>query len=116
LRQSVTLTGFNNDIFAKCLESISAVDVLFLGKFSTLETTPWSKETYIDYDAITFSNRYFTDVTKHSYLQGVPFTKEEDPAGKLSALKRESGFLHCEENNVKYFFLQNNRYVSVYSP
>jgi hypothetical protein len=75
------------------------------------KTKPWKKEPYLEYDAITLSNRYFTNISNRSYMQGILFTKNEDPTGKLSEVGRESGLLHCDENVVKYFHLENNRYV-----
>jgi len=92
------------------------VDNTFSKHFDIGTTIPWKNETYLRYEAITLSNRYFTDASKRSYLQGVPFTQAEDPSGKLSELSKDVGFVHCEENVVKYFFLQKNRYVSIKSP
>ena len=116
LKQSVTLTGFNGLIFAKCIENIRAVDALFSANFCSDEATPWDNENYLNYSAVTFSNRYFTDNSRMSYLQGVPFTCVEDPSGKMAALGKECGLLHCEENAVKYFSLKEDRYVQISSP
>jgi hypothetical protein len=112
LKRSVMLAGFNQDFFLKCVQSITAVDSMFSKKFDIGDTSPWKKKTYLDYDAITFSNRYFTDVSKRSYLQSIPFTREEDPIGNLSELSKGRRLRHCEENVVKYFMLQKGgRYV-----
>jgi hypothetical protein len=102
--------GFNREFFSGCIQSISAADAVFSTHFEIQNRTQWMKETYLEYDAVTFSNRYFTNVVKRSYLTSVPFTKDEDPYGNLSAIPRTSGIAHCEENIVKYFSLQNNRY------
>jgi hypothetical protein len=86
---------------------------MFSKYFDVGETVPWKNERYLTYDAVTFSNRYFSNVSGRSYMQGVSFTPLEDPFGKLSGLSRESGLRHCEDNVVKYFILQNGRYAQM---
>jgi hypothetical protein len=116
LTQSVTLSGLNLEFFSKCIGSILAVDSEFSKQFETGKTVSWKKETYISYSAITISNRYFTDVSRRSYMQAVPFTIFEDPSGKMSDLARGSGLLHCEENVVNYYVIQQGRCVPIQSP
>jgi hypothetical protein len=106
LKRSVTLAGLNEEFFSKCIQSIIAIDSMFSKNFNIDETQPWKKQTYLDYDAVTFSNRYFTDVSRRSFMPAVPFTQAEDPTGNLSLFNRERGLRHCEENIVKYFVLQ----------
>jgi hypothetical protein len=79
---------------------------MFSKNFNIGETVPWKTKKYLDYDAVTFSNRYFTDVSRRSFMPAVPFTQAEDPTGNLLAMSRERGLRHCEENIVKYFILQ----------
>jgi hypothetical protein len=116
LAQSVTLSGLNLEFFSKCIGSILAVDSEFSKQFETGKTVPWKKETYLSYSAITLSNRYFTDVSRRSYMQGVPFTIYEDPTGKMADLARGNALLHCEENVVNYYFHRKGRFVPFYSP
>jgi hypothetical protein len=111
LTQSVTLSGLNLDFFSKCIAGVLAVDSAFSKQFETGKTVPWKKQTYLSYSAITLSNRYFTDVSRRSYMQGVPFTKFEDPTGKMSDSVRDDKLLHCEENVVNYYVFQKGRCV-----
>ena len=91
------------------------MDSKFSSHFKREERVPWKKETYLNYNAVTFTNRYFTDVSKRSYMKGVPFTISEDPSGKLSELANENKLLHCEENVIKYYFHKEGRYVPIQS-
>jgi hypothetical protein len=75
--------------------------------FNEDNVIPWTKQTYLDYEAISFSNRYFSNASKRSYLQAIPFTQEEDPFGKLAYLSGK-GLVHAEDNIVQYFMLKDN--------
>jgi hypothetical protein len=113
LKRTVTLAGFNQEYFSQCIQSITAVESTFSKSFHLGEIEPWKKKTYLSYDAVTLANRYFTDTSQLSFLEGVLFTKEEDPDGNLSALSQGRELRHCEENVVRYFLLQKGRYVPI---
>jgi hypothetical protein len=115
LAQSVMLSGLDLNFFTQGIQSIQAVDDKFSKYFESDQRVQWKKESYLGHDAITFSNRYFTNVSKHSYKQGVPFTFAEDPSGKLYELGNRNELLHCEENVVKYYFHKEGRYAPIQS-
>jgi hypothetical protein len=115
LTQSVTLSGLELNFFTQGIQSIMAVDDKFSKHFESDQRVQWKKETYLGRNAVTFSNRYFTNVSRRSYMQGVPFTTSEDPSGKLSALANKNELLHCEENVVRYYIHKEGRYAPIQS-
>lgn len=50
-----------------------------------------------------FANHYFTNRCQEPYAQQIPFTSYVDLSGILQILLTINNFIHCEQNEVKYY-------------
>lgn len=101
LRQSVTVTGLETETVTNAVKAGTAIRGLFDRWFPEGKLEHWPSTDRID--ELTASNRYFTP--KDDALPGerhLAFGKLIDPHGILEDMAKD-GYLHTEDNEVKYF-------------
>jgi len=111
MRQAVSLTGLDSTSFTSSIESIYAIEEIFSRQIGEKKMVPWKNGTYLEWDTIYASNRYFTSLRNHPNLRSVAFDKLVDPDGTLEAIASVSGDTraHCADNVVEYYELAEDR-------
>jgi hypothetical protein len=114
MRQGVVLTGLGTQFFNDGIKSILAIEDIFSRQLGENNMVPWKNGSYLDWETVYASNRYFTSRRNHPNLQPIPFDNLVDPDGTLAELVGNDR-VHCSDNVVEYYELNNNnRWVSLY--
>jgi hypothetical protein len=114
MRQGVVLTGLGTQFFNDGIKSILAIEDIFSRQLGENNMVPWKNGSYLDWETVYASNRYFTSRRNHPNLQSIPFDNLVDPDGTLTELVGNDR-VHCSDNVVEYYELNNNnRWVSLY--
>lgn len=100
MERRVTVTGLGTELFANSIANFRVFHAICGRRFNQLK--PLLPEKYLQWDSLTVTNRYFTDITGHSYREAVPFDSREDPYGALAKLATKS-LIHYRENRMEYF-------------
>ena len=104
MMQAAVLGGFGSEMFSSCVQNIKIIHGIFARQLDKDALIPWDSNTYLQWQSISPSNRYFTSNKNRSYLEAVPFERTEDPDGNLTNM-RGNGLVHCEDNVVTYLAL-----------
>lgn len=107
MRQAITMIGFDSKSFADSIKGIYEIEDIFSRQVGEDKMVLWKNGTYLEWDTIYASNRYFTSTRNHSNIQPVAFNKLVDPHGTLGALSLLSGgkWVHSADNVVEYYQL-----------
>jgi hypothetical protein len=119
LRQSVTITGWDGQLFGDSVESILAIYAIFNVGFCEGKLDPWQPKQFLGKDALELWNRYFSPRRRLLDPRSVPFHELIDPEAVLSNIEaRENETLvHTAENEVKYYELfANGEEISRFRP
>ena len=109
-KQSVAVTGFNSDSFAKAVSEYEKIYNLFDRCFpiDTLDKWVPSMMGATDYPVFEVSNRYFTKKAALSQDVVLELGQDIDPKGILKKIAG-TDFVHTTENEVKYFKLTKDK-------
>jgi hypothetical protein len=107
MRQGVVLTGLGTPIFHDGIESILTIEDIFSRQLGENNMVSWNNGTYLDWETVYASNRYFTSRQNHPNLQAVPFDRLVDPDGTLAGMAGNDR-VHCSDNVVEYYELNND--------
>jgi hypothetical protein len=116
MRQSVSITGLNEPLFTKSIESLLNMQNLFARNIGDDCLELWKPLSYRDssYQSIDLGNRYFTSRRDDPHGSPVSFAHGVDPYGKLAAMGSGDLF-HGEDNDVCYFGrIPDKEYVYIY--
>jgi hypothetical protein len=103
LRQSISLGGMGTPLFEASIENmIQGYGILARNVPSTHLVPHGIIETIDGTSSLNFVNRYFTPKRDAPSARAVPFTREIDPHGILTATGGET-YIHTEENVVNYY-------------
>lgn len=84
-----------------------AIEDMFSRQVGEDNMVAWKNGSYLEWQTIYASNRYFTSRRNNPHLQSVPFDRMVDPDGTLAALARDDR-VHCGDNVVEYYELAND--------
>ena len=102
LRQSVTLTGFSTSTFERGITALTEVQAFFDCHLPANKIDECTIIDKCDHGlTIHLTNLYFTPKRETAAEEGVPFTMDVDPTGRLAALAGDQ-FVHVEQNVVRY--------------
>jgi hypothetical protein len=102
LRQSISITGLGTATFEQSVSAVKEIHGCYERSFSEKKLQGWNAGQFGRYQALNLSNRYFTPKRDAPGLEDRPFSEGVDPKGILEAMK-QAGYVHGEENEVKYF-------------
>ena len=101
MRQSVRITGLDQPMFAKVIETITGVENMFARHVDKNNINEWAPSTYTSHQAIEVHSRYFTFRNDDPRSPSVPLGWHIDPTGKLGAMAGNDLF-HSKDNVVLY--------------
>jgi hypothetical protein len=101
MRQSVTITGLKEPMFAKAIDELTSIQNLFVRRVNKDDLELWQPPNYNNLPSVEFSNRYFTHLSEDPHASTIPLGHNVDPSGKLTALAGRE-FFHGEDNVVQY--------------
>lgn len=102
LRQTISITGFGTATFEQTVSAVKEIHEFFERSFSEKKLQGWTAGRFRQHQALDLSNRYFTPKRDAPGMEDRPFSEGVDPKGILEGMK-QSGYIHGEENDVKYF-------------
>jgi hypothetical protein len=107
MKQAISIIGLDAASFANSIRSICAIEEIFSRQVGENKMVPWRNGTYLEWDTIYASNRYFTSLRNHPDIGPVAFDKLVDPDGTLEALASLPGAnrVHGPDNVVEYYEL-----------
>jgi hypothetical protein len=102
MRQPVQITGLDQPIFTKVIETIAGVQNMIVRHVDKDNINKWAPTAYTSsYQAIELYNRYFTYRNDDPHGPAIPLGRHIDPTGKLAAMAGNDIF-HSEDNVVLY--------------
>jgi hypothetical protein len=107
MKQAVSLIGLDSTSFTNSIHSICAIEEIFSRQVGENKMVPWKNGTYLEWDTIHASNRYFTSLRNHPNITPIAFDKLVDPDGTLEALASlsDANRVHSADNVIEYYEL-----------
>jgi hypothetical protein len=82
MRQSVTITGLKELMFAKAIDELTSIQNLFARRVNKDDLELWQPPNCNNLPSVEFSNRYFTHRSEDPHASTIPLGHNVDPSGK----------------------------------
>lgn len=103
IRQAISLTGINSELFGRNIPQIEKIHVMFRGALAIGTLKEWMPTYQGSNLTLDMHNRYFTKSSFVSHKTPVLFDGNVDPDGYLAEMQRDLKFIHTDDNVVEYF-------------